>query len=329
VSVPIRAHLLRPLVHFALIGATLFLVQRAASPEAGPGHERIVVDAHRIAAARRAWIADTGRAPDPRDDAALVAQVVDEEVLLHTARRLGFHRTDPVVWRRLVENMRFVSADPAVSDADLHAEALRLRMDESDLVVRRRLTERAMQAIRRLGRGHEPAEDELRDFVARHPERFSEAPRVAFAQVFLSREHRGDRIAADAAAVGRALAATSSSAAAGVDLGLGDPSPFPSTVPLTSQNDVAKMLGPAFAAAVMAAPPGRWNGPLPSAYGLHFVFVREARPAALPPFEAARSAARYAVLRDREERALTAGVRALRERYDVRVGEPDGEDPTS
>ena len=72
---------------------------------------------------------------------------VDDELLYRKAKRLGFDRDDPVVQRRLVQNMRFAGADPERDAASLYAEALDLGMHESDPVVRRRLVQRMRLAI--------------------------------------------------------------------------------------------------------------------------------------------------------------------------------------
>ena len=54
----------------------------------------------------------------------------------------GYERDDPVVFRRLVQNLRFAGAADSRGDPELFDEALALRMHESDPVVRRRLVSR-------------------------------------------------------------------------------------------------------------------------------------------------------------------------------------------
>jgi hypothetical protein len=157
----------------------------------------------------------------------------------------------------------------------------------------------------------------MRDFIARHPEDFTREPRVRFSQIFLSRQRRGAAIARDADGVRDALA--SGAAERGATGELGDPSPFPVHFPLSAERDIAKAFGTELAASVMRTAPGHWTGPLASAYGLHFILVRDVQPAALQSLEAVRERARYGVVREREADALSTGIRELRRRYDVRV----------
>ena len=41
------------------------------------------------------------------------------------------------------------------------------------------------------------------------------------------------------------------------------------------QSDVARTFGEGFAKQLFAVEPGRWQGPIPSSFGVHFVFVDE------------------------------------------------------
>ena len=62
----------------------------------------------------------------------------------------------------------------------------------------------------------------------------------------------------------------------------GDPTLLPSSMPLTDRQGIAQMFGDDFAAAVVALPVGDWQGPVPSAFGLHLVRVTDRWPGRLP-----------------------------------------------
>lgn len=268
----------QPLLHFALIGALLFVADaRLGASASGP-----------------------------------VPGLSDEELLVREARALGLHRRDPIVRRRLVRNMRFVSGAAGASDEELFAEALELGMDRTDPVVRRRLAQARILAVHAVARAEEPSEAELAAYLERHAERFAAPARLRLSQLFLSRDRRGAALAADAATLLQKLVAHGAGPEAGPELG--DPLPLPRQLPSSSRVELEGLLGASFARAVFALEAGQWQGPVESSYGLHLVWIHERSPAAPARLETVRGAVREALLEERARRALDAKLTALRGR---------------
>ena len=67
---------------------------------------------------------------------------------------------------------------------------------------------------------------------------------------------------------------------------------------------------------------GRWQGPIPSGFGLHFVFVDERTPGTLPPLDAVRQAVQKEWLNERRLEAEQTLYRKLRDRYQIVVEAP-------
>jgi len=316
-----------PVVHFVAIGAALFGVKTfaldsARSVQAAAVAEPAVISAARISDLRSDWLARTGTLPDERELEALIQAEIDDNVLVLEARRRGVHRNDPVVQRRLLRNMRFLEGESERSAEALLEEAYSLGMDESDLVVRRRLIQKLQLEIFGAARAAEPSEAELAAYLQRHAERFTQPARVRLTHVFLSRDRRGAAVDADAEALLAQLVRDDvGTAEAG---GLGDPFLFSRDLPPRSERELAKLFGPEFAARALVLPPGRWAGPIPSAYGRHLVWVHVRTPAVLSRLDAVRSEVREALLAERGEGALREYVRALRKRHPVRVERSSG-----
>ena len=57
-----------------------------------------------------------------------------------------------------------------------------------------------------------------------------------------------------------------------------------------SQGDVARMFGERFAKQLSAVNPGRWQGPIRSSFGTHFILVDQRAKGSLPPLDAVREA---------------------------------------
>lgn len=236
------------------------------------------------------------------------ASVPREERLVREALALGLHRSDPVVRRRLVQNLRFLGADPGRSDEALFEEALALGLHETDLVVRRRLVQRLELAAGAAAREETPADAELEAWLRAHRERFERPARVRITQVMLSRERRGSHLERDARELLERLHREQVSPDDAV--GWGDPSLLPGRIPLRAGKDLARDFGATFARSVLALPTGRWSGPVPSAFGLHLVFVHERAAARLPALAEVRDAVLDDFAAERARRRLEAAAGA-------------------
>jgi hypothetical protein len=310
----------QPVLHFAAIGALLFALetQVLGSAQAGAGGGRgepVVISAQRVAELRRDWLARTGRLPTQAELRALVGAEIDDELLLREARARGLHRSDPIVRRRLVRNLRFLSEDPSRSDQELLREALALGMDRTDLVVRRRLIQK-MKLLAQAAAA-EPTRAELEAFLAHNRERFTQPARVRISHVYLSRDRRGDSLEVDARALFDRLIAESVDPHGASELG--DPFLLQHHLPLRSERDLAKAFGPEFARRVLAQGPGAWSAPVASSYGVHLVWVHERVPELPSSLASVAGEVRAALLAGRGEAELRARLRRLRSRTAVRV----------
>jgi hypothetical protein len=266
-----------PLFHFLALGAAIFGVARlAAEPERGP-QERIEIGAAEIEQLGEGFRRVWQRPPSPEELAGLVEERIREEVYYREALALGLDRDDTIVRRRLRQKLEFLLDD--------------------------------------LGQP-EPSEADLAAWLAAHRDAFRVEPRVSFRHVYLSRDRRGERAAADAE---RLLAALRAGNGTSDPSELGDPLPLPGSGVDLAQSEVARLFGDAFAARLLEIPTGGFEGPVESAYGLHLVEVRERVAARDPELAEVRDAVAREWLADRQSRAREERFRELRARYDVRV----------
>jgi hypothetical protein len=314
------AWLRAPVLHFLVGGAALFVLVDGRPPAVGASDaarvEPVVVTAADVARLRTDYARETGIQPTAADEAALVEHAIDEELLFREAVARGLDRHDPSVRNWLVQQMAVLAPDRA-GDADgLYARARALGLDRTDLVVRHIVVQQMRLLAGRSGeRG--PSDAELRGFYARHRDAYRPPDRVTLRHVFVSSETHGAATAAAAAALLDALRRSGAGADA-VD-GRGDAFPFAPRVVGQSAAQIAKVFGSAFAERIATAPVGRWIGPVPSAYGMHLVWI-EAREAGTPP---PLSAVRGQVVErwQQEQRAARVDVllRTLRARYPIEV----------
>ncbi len=313
-----------PALRFLAIGGVIFglvaLRDRTTGPELALP-EPLVLRVGDVLALRARWRRDLGVDLRGASLAAAVERYVDEELLFREARRLGLHRLDTAVRARLLDNMEFVAGEgDAAQPGQMVEEAHALGLDEQDPVVRRTLVEKMKLLAGKPRAERPPTDDELRAFHAEHGDRWMQPARIRFAQVFLSRERHGkdlERAARDLALVVAGPAAWQRDA-----LVQGDAFPLGTAATEIDQARVRQRFGPEFAHAVFALAPGRWQGPVPSSYGLHFVWIEERTPGALQPFATVRVQVEQALAEQRTRHHLARALTRLRRLYAVRIELP-------
>ena len=154
-----KALLKEPLLHFALLGAVVFAIDRYRSGPPAPVvttaaraiDHTIVVE---VAAVTEAATRRLGRAPTPAELDAEVRRFADEEILFREALARGLERDDPMIHERIASRMSYVLAEGAVVP--------------------------------------EPTEAELRAWFDAHADRYAEPLRVDFTHVFAGADANAD-----------------------------------------------------------------------------------------------------------------------------------------
>lgn len=164
-------------------------------------------------------------------------------------------------------------------------EAMALGLDKDDTVIRRRLRQKLDFVSEDVAALTEPTDAELSAYLEAHPELFRVEPRFTFSQVYLDPERHGDKLARDAAR----LLAQLTTAGGQVDISaLGDSRLLEQTFRSVSTSEVGVQFGENFAARLAELPPGAWQGPIESGYGMHLVFVTERTEGQSPELSAVR-----------------------------------------
>lgn len=309
----------RPLVHFVLLGALLLVARHElaggdGAPDAVVRRDPIVITRERERALAEEFQRRGNGPPNAVQRRALVAEAVDEELLLREARVLGLELGDGSIRRRLVEKMRRVGDRPGRSEDELVRDARALGLDD-DVVVRRLLVEKMRIELRR-GPGDAAISDaDLAAYLERHRAELEQPARVTFTQVFLAADSRGTKLAADA----RSLLARLRSGEAADVRALSDPFPLGTQLRAYTHAQVIGRFGKPFADAVALLEPGAWSEPIASPFGMHLVRVDEQVPARLPALDEVRPALMRAVAREQAQHRLARGLDRLRELYEVHV----------
>ena len=320
----LRRLLRAPAFHFALAGLALFVVDRwwAFQEEItarDPRNHPVVIDGSQVERVRNDFQRRHGVPPSAAEEKALLDQEIDEEVLYREAlaRRLDFGDRSIQWW--LIKKMRFVAEDPDLDDAELYQQAKQLGLDDDDVVIRRILAQK-MRLLAELAEGPvEPDEAEVQAYFAEHQDDWIRPARVSLRHVFLSRDRRGESLRRDADTLLAEIA----------DLGpdeaddRGDPFPLGRRHRARSEPQLAKLFGPEFAAQTIGLEPGGWQGPIPSAYGLHLIYVDEKMPSEPAELDSVHNQVSRRLAAERRAEVLKRELARMRAEYEIVIEDPD------
>jgi hypothetical protein len=265
-----------PLVHFLLIGAALFLLFGLFNNAAGPQSDRIVITAGQIDYLKANFTRTWQRPPAEQELQGLIDSYVRDEIFYREALAMGLDRDDSVIRRRLKQKLEIMSDD-------LAGVAI-------------------------------PSEEELRQFLASHPERFRHEPQVAFRHIFLNTDQRGYTTVDEAA---RLLTQLSTEGDKTNPDSLGDSFMLPKSFDLSSASEIARHFGEPFSLAIMNVKPGHWAGPIESGYGLHLVLVSQHIESRLPELAEVRDVVEREWFAAHRKELKESIYKKLREKYTI------------
>jgi hypothetical protein len=271
-----------PLVHFFIAGSLIMVVYQAARNPAEP-KPLIQISQGAQAQLVSRFQGRAGRLPTSREREQLIQNFADNEVLFQEALRLRLERQDVVVRRRLIEKMTLLLGEPP---------------------------------------GAQPSDAELDAFMRKQIERYRPPIRFSFKQIYFS--HR--------------LPDASVRAQQSLErLRRGQPWEREGEAFLhgnvylqRTSDELAQLFGEPFAGLLPRATLGAWSGPYASSYGVHLIHLSEK----LVPASASLSdrQTRHRLLADyarsRNEQARTAALISMRRRYRLKIETTPPTDPS-
>jgi hypothetical protein len=268
-----------PLLHFLIAGAALFAVYAWLDGGKDSSEAETSRTVH-VRAADVQWLMDIWarqwhREPTADEARGLVADYLKEEILAREARAMKLDENDIVMRRRLAQKLSFLIED-AVHMAD-------------------------------------PTDDDLRKIYDADRQRYNAGARISFNQIYFNPERRADALA-DAR---HALADLSAGGTSADTAEMGDRLLAGIDFHDADEQTVSATFGPEFAKKVFTLKAGGWDGPLRSGYGLHLVHVSDLRTPQAPAFAEIRPQLMEEWRRTQEEAANRKFLAALRKKYEI------------
>jgi hypothetical protein len=227
----------------------------------------------------------------------------------------GFART----WRRLPNEQELQGLiEDYIRDEVFYREGRAAGLDRDDVIIRRRVRQK-MEFLADDMSVPEPNDEQLAAYLASNPERFRAEDQLTFHQVFLSATRRANTIDSDSKQIASILARADGAVDATV---LGDPFLLGEEFRNVSPTKVTSIFGESFAKQISVMEKGRWQGPISSGFGQHFVFISEWVSGNLPPLDAVRPIVHREWANARRLEAEQKLYGSLRSRYEIVVEEP-------
>jgi PPIC-type PPIASE domain len=205
-----------------------------------------------------------------------------------------------------------------IRDEVFYREGRAAGLDRDDAIIRRRVRQK-MEFIADEISAPEPSDAELAAFLASNPERFKTEDQLTFHQVFLSATRRANTIDSDSKNLVGILARADGTVDAAA---LGDAFLLGEEFRDVSPSKATSIFGESFAKQLSVADAGRWQGPIPSGFGQHFVFISGRVLGTLPPLDAIRPAVQREWANARRLEAEQKLYVSLRGRYEIVIEKP-------
>jgi hypothetical protein len=227
----------------------------------------------------------------------------------------GFART----WRRQPNEQELQGLiEDYIRDEVFYREGRAAGLDRDDVIIRRRVRQR-MEFLADDMSGPEPSDEQLTAYLASNPERFRTEDQLTFHQVFVSATRRANTIESDSKEIASILARADGDVDA---TGLGDPFLLGEEFRGVSPSKVTSIFGESFAKQISTMEKGRWQGPISSSFGQHFVFISERVSGNLPALDDVRPSVRREWANARRLEGEQKLYVSLRDRYEIVVEVP-------
>jgi peptidyl-prolyl cis-trans isomerase C len=273
-----------PLLHFLLLGVTLFAVFGYMHRGRGgvESSRQIALTLDDLRQMDRYFESQWRRPPTPGEFNSMVEDKIQEEILYREGLAMGLDKDDTIVKRRMAQKLQFLAEDVAAA--------------------------------------HEPTAVELSAWYGKNSQKFALPDRVTFRHVYFSPDRRGQRAHDDAVdALAKVAGEPEDSKAAPLKA---DRFMFQEYYGDRSTEQLVKEFGPQFARAILKLKPGSWQGPIESGFGWHLVFVESITAGRIPALGEIESEVKVAWLNDQKEQAWRKAYKEMRANYAVLLPRP-------
>ena len=264
-----------PLVHFLLLGALVFFIYTAMNGTQTSDDKTIVISKAEQKQLSYRWQKKYMRQPTEDEMQQMIDKEIYTEVLYREALKMGLDQNDLIIRRRLAQKLEFVSSD--------------------------------------LFSFIEPSDEVLRTYMKQHEKMFRKAGKISFQQIYVDVSKHDKNLKERLSRIKSALDANESIQA------LGDAFMLPRENRALSEYEIRRTFGKKFAESLNAFKTGVWEGPIKSGYGLHFVYVEKREAGELPSFDEIKAQVKNAWMSEKKEQNSQNFYKSLKKNYSIEI----------
>jgi len=231
-----------PLFLFLLIGLAIFLVDIYLN-SSPETKPQIIITTAEIDRLNTLWQKQRQRPPTNQELQGLINAQIREEILYREAIAMGLDKNDTIVRRRMEQKLQFITEDLLVI--------------------------------------HPPSYEQLRNYFQQHKSQYLEPSRYSFMHIYFDSNRRGPTLNSDLINTRQALNEAESTAFGTLNQ-LGDSIMLDRAFNRVTPTQIERIFGPEFAQQLSDLSVGLWQGPVPSGYGTHLVYLNAVIPGGLP-----------------------------------------------
>jgi len=188
-----------------------------------------------------------------------------------------FHKT----WQRPPTEAELISLiDDFVLEEVYYRQAVQMGIDRDDTIIRRRLRQKLEFLTDDVSALKTPSAADLYEYLSDHPELFRESAEYSFRQIYFNPDKHTDK------PEGWYQQELDRTRKAETDVG--DPTLIPSAYQNATSRQVAGSFGGEFVKQLNNLEIGKWQGPVRSGLGMHFVLLQKRTEGRLPDLEEIR-----------------------------------------
>lgn len=312
----------KPLVQCLLIGGLIAGWQYSQEPL-----PEITIARSQIDAAYEQVRESLGNRAIEIEETNIIDQLAEDEIIYQRAKLAGYDRL-PGVITRLSNVAEFLQIVPAGATLEQRYEAaLAMKLDETDIVVRRQMVTLYRTALKSNLNIPPPDIIDIQSYYEENPPKFTSPERYRFSHIyFQDNDDNGEQNALHTLA---SLNSDDEVVAPEEAIKMGNVFYGGHHFPLQSASQVARHLGSQFSTSLKALTEKTWSDPVRSSFGWHLVWIEEKTPSALRPIEDVREI----IVRDLSTKARDKKFREtldeMKQGYNIVVEPRLANDPVS
>ena len=248
-------------------------------------------------------VVDTGTA-----DGEIFISRGQQENLLNTFSRTWQRPPTPAEFQGLLKD--YIRQEIA------YREGQSMGLDQDDIVIRRRLRQKLELLAEDVASLVPPSESDLQRYLDENSQDVMREPRLSLRQVYFSTDRRGAAAEQDAMQL---LQRITTDGPEGEFETFGDPLPLPPEIRDLRESEIARLFGTVFTDALQGLETGRWQGPVPSGFGVHLVFIEQRTAGRMPELNEVRDAVQREWLSQRRQQSVDSLYERLAENYTFEI----------